>query len=1206
MASAPESIVGPSPGPDAVPFEERFEILREIGRGSQKRIELARDHRLGKDVAIARIPRSSLSGSDRETFEALYLSDRLGNHPHIVPCEEVFERGNDYLVVSPYLPGGSLEQMLEAESGQPVSTSRIIEICRDICQALAHAHGRGIVHADVKPANILFDAEGTAYLADFGLAQIEPSPTTELRGTPAYLAPELILGEAPSAASDLYAIGCIFYEVLAGEPPFRGETVADLLRLHQIGRPADLRRLPKQLPLQLVLLIEQLLAKDPAERPARAWDVMSSLWGMSRARAAFARGVPDADDTGHVIGRVREEACLSDRLDAARQGRPSLTLIRGQGGSGKTRLLHNVIHRAAEQGFMVLYGAASRDRPLPCGPVVDALVQLSSHISKLEPQAAEQLRDFLYITLEEEGMGDMDTRPGVRDQYYALLLSCLKWASARNPIMFVLEDLQYADSATLDILGYLDLALQIHDESEPFALTIVGTFRPGSAPDRLQEIAASIEGKERNTLLELPPFGEPGCHAFLCALGIERPDRRLIEDAHRFSHGNPLILREFVRQLRVRGALEQHDGMTRTRVPLDELDLPSTMSDWMSERLEGFDPVAANILAGCALVGTDLDRRIFDEQVRSFGLDPDVLIREAITARLLKLEHGRLDFYHPLTRSTLARRLDPRMSEHVHLVIAKLWQRALHRDSRIRDLETAKHLIGAGSLADPELVVDGAIRAARQAARRFGWSEASFFLNAALERTTEPLERADLHHEIAEYQFHQLNTESCFEHYGRAVEILRTEADRTRFLTVLGEYVRTRVWLGESWPEGRVPEIEELRRGLDAMGNEDPALRLRTLTALFEYEFRLGDSEQATRLGTEAAAQSASLGESELRAPILSTLGTAAHHALRIREALEIWREGIEQGQKAHDSETVASCAQKARSACFRTGDFEATEALNELLDGLGHARQIPGRSAVTNGIRAHIALARGDLDSAEASAQGAIELLRRVRYPWAVMIVVPALAATRAVAGDLVGAHQAVDLLLDPVISSTDFRRVQALARTCRQLSMLVVGEPPHVPAQDREHLGNYLSRSKPTDRTLIAACYAAELAGSSQDHGLGAAARPILEEAASSGWVFTLSWPCFVPRLLGVTATLEDDLELADHSFVSALEWTERLALPVERGRTLLDHAHMLALRNAPGDPERAADMADEARLALAPFSKSSFAARAEKLSAYLHARI
>jgi hypothetical protein len=129
------------------------------------------------------------------------------------------------------------------------------------------------------------------------------------------------------------------------------------------------------------------------------------------------------------------------------------------------------------------------------------------------------------------------------------------------------------------------------------------------------------------------------------------------------------------------------------------------------------------------------------------------------------------------------------------------------------------------------------------------------------------------------------------------------------------------------------------------------------------------------------------------------TLGAAAHQDLRIGEALAIWRRGIEQGQESHNAITTANCAQKARMACFRMGDFEGIKESDALLRELSHARQLVGRSAVTSALEALIAVVRGDLDSTErfVQEQEAVDLFCRARYPWALLFAAPALVYARA-----------------------------------------------------------------------------------------------------------------------------------------------------------------------------------------------------------------
>jgi serine/threonine-protein kinase len=172
----------------------------------------------------------------------------------------------------PLYRGGSLADRLRSE--RRLSVADTVELAAQLAKGLDVLHARGIVHRDVKPSNVLLDGEGTAALADFGLARGEDSTQLtrdgQLVGTPHYLAPELIEGAAATPASDVYALGCVLYECLAGEPPFAGRGDAQIGFAHLVEPPPDARTRRPELPADVSAAIVSALAKDPAARPTTA------------------------------------------------------------------------------------------------------------------------------------------------------------------------------------------------------------------------------------------------------------------------------------------------------------------------------------------------------------------------------------------------------------------------------------------------------------------------------------------------------------------------------------------------------------------------------------------------------------------------------------------------------------------------------------------------------------------------------------------------------------------------------------------------------------------------------------------------------------------------------------------------------------------------------------------------------------------------
>jgi len=253
-------------------FVGRYELIAELGRGGQATVYLARDPSLARNVAIKLLPHEFVRDSSfQERFrrEARALA-RL-RHPAIVPIYDFGEHDGRPFIVMEHLDGGSLSDYLRsAGSLQPDIAISILE---QVASALDVAHGEGVVHRDLKPGNVLFDRNGRAYVADFGIAKLADTTqalTQGTMGTPIYMSPEQAEDHPITPASDIYALGVMAFEMLVGVPPFQATSPFVLMRKHVQDAPPAPSVTRPGLPASLDAPILAALAKTPAGRPPTA------------------------------------------------------------------------------------------------------------------------------------------------------------------------------------------------------------------------------------------------------------------------------------------------------------------------------------------------------------------------------------------------------------------------------------------------------------------------------------------------------------------------------------------------------------------------------------------------------------------------------------------------------------------------------------------------------------------------------------------------------------------------------------------------------------------------------------------------------------------------------------------------------------------------------------------------------------------------
>jgi TolB-like protein len=250
---------------------DRYTIERELGQGGMATVYLAEDLKHHRPVAlkVLKAELSAVLGPERFLRE-IELSARL-THPHVLPLHDSGTANGILYYVMPYVEGESLRDRLNREKQLPLDDA--LQIAREVADGLSYAHAHGVVHRDIKPENILLES-GHAVVADFGIARAitaaggaRLTETGLALGTPAYMSPEQAAGSKDlDGRSDLYALGCVLYEMLAGEPPFTGATADSVVRQHLAAEPPTVTSIRPAVPAAVAAALQRALAKTPADR----------------------------------------------------------------------------------------------------------------------------------------------------------------------------------------------------------------------------------------------------------------------------------------------------------------------------------------------------------------------------------------------------------------------------------------------------------------------------------------------------------------------------------------------------------------------------------------------------------------------------------------------------------------------------------------------------------------------------------------------------------------------------------------------------------------------------------------------------------------------------------------------------------------------------------------------------------------------------
>ncbi|MFL5628839.1 MAG: serine/threonine-protein kinase, partial [Ktedonobacteraceae bacterium] len=294
-------------------------LQKILGQGGMGAVFLAQQSRPRRQVAVkVLLPATALTKHQRAAFLERFRRETDAaaslEHPNILPVYEYGERDGFAYLVFPYISGGTLRDLLENEG--PLPLSKALNYTEQLAAALDFAHERGVVHRDVKPANILITPEGRLLLTDFGLVKIlSDGQTPQMRltgagapvGTPDYMAPEQVIGEVVDGRSDLYSLGIILYQMITGSTPFQGETPMQIAAQQLQTPPPSPRLLRPDLPVGAEQVMLKVMSKRPAERYTSGQDFVDAL----RNSLAFSGALPPSVSSS-TAGRLLTPRGLSD------------------------------------------------------------------------------------------------------------------------------------------------------------------------------------------------------------------------------------------------------------------------------------------------------------------------------------------------------------------------------------------------------------------------------------------------------------------------------------------------------------------------------------------------------------------------------------------------------------------------------------------------------------------------------------------------------------------------------------------------------------------------------------------------------------------------------------------------------------------------------------------------------------------------------
>jgi len=737
----------------------RYVVRRVLPEGGQKTVYLVHDTALDRECALALIKSDLLEAGDLERLRREARAMARLDHPNIVTVHDIGdEDGRPYLVCQ-YVAGGDLRQALR-EAGGPLPLPRALAVAGELCAALAHAHAAGIVHRDLKPANIWLTVEGAVKLGDFGLASaLDRSRLTmagTFVGTAAYIAPEQALGQPADARSDLYALGCVLYEMVTGRPPFLGDDAVGVISQHIHTAPVAPSWHNPEASKPLETLILRLLAKAPDERPASAQEVVTELRRIVDRPAVetplAAQPLPLNDlrglNWGFFVGRSDEMDALKDALEHALSGKGSLAMLVGEPGIGKTRLAEEFGVYAALRGAQVLTGHCYEgEASLPYRPFVEAFRQyarsrpdeeLRTQLGPGAPEIATLVSEIRarFPDIEEAPKLDPD---GERLRLFESVAEFLHNASLAKPIVLHLDDLHWADKPSLLLLQHLA------QRTARDRLLILGAYRDVEL-DRGHPLADALGALRRlpnyrRVLLRgLPQESVTDLLAAIDPSEEGAAGRQALAAAlYKETEGNPFFIREVMAHLIETGKIVHESGRWVGQVTsISELGIPEGVREVVGRRLSRLSEGCNRMLTLASTMAGgytwDALKAINTDVPQAELLD---LLEEALAAQLISERKqagaSRYDFTHALIRQTLYEELSTPRRVLLHRQIGEALEQLYAANVEPHLGELAHHFYQAAPGGDVEKAIEYARRAGDRAVSLLAWEAAEGHYERALQ-----------------------------------------------------------------------------------------------------------------------------------------------------------------------------------------------------------------------------------------------------------------------------------------------------------------------------------------------------------------------------------------------------------------------------------------------------------------------------------------
>lgn len=685
----------------------RYQVSRQLGEGGMSFVYHAMDT-VNHQPVVIKLMKSKIA--------SIYLDDLIRfkrevevasgfNHPNIIKIFGAGEYEAIPYIVMELLAGKSLADLLG--EGKRFTVETTVRIIEQLAETLNYIHRCGIIHRDIKPGNIYLtggESKTQIKLLDFGVSHIIELGAIKDReliaGTFGYMSPEVtgILNRKIDERSDLYSLGVVFYQLLTGELPFQGKEVKQILHQQAALVPVHPGKLNPKVPVILDEIIMRLLSKEPDQRYQSASGLLYDFNLYLQGEMDFTVGANDQHkkltyQTTSLIGRAKETDKIKELLEQAGKGRGTICYITGEAGIGKSRLVEEIRADVYKQnGFFIKGRCLNHQNKTPYQPFRDAIDEYINWFEKTDPETMEQEITRFRNSLGELGQIVIQLNSRLtkvigptkqlvpidqerENKRFLMVLSSFICQLIENgrPYVLYLDDLQWADEGTLDLLA--EITWKIRDSN----LLILATCRDGEpgSERNIERITSKTRETDINLeTIQLKSLDYDQINSLITDIfgAKEALTSNLIDYILEKSCGNPFFAVNIIRELVENHALFWRE--TRLEVDWDrvqQIPVSSSIVDIILRRIENLLPEQVDILCKAAVIGREFDVILLIKLSNLSKEHTVAMVDEFIALQLLDkgLERGRLLFAHDRIRDAFYYQLNDIQKREIHLEIAR-------------------------------------------------------------------------------------------------------------------------------------------------------------------------------------------------------------------------------------------------------------------------------------------------------------------------------------------------------------------------------------------------------------------------------------------------------------------------------------------------------------------------------------------------------